>query len=79
MYRYTSMYRYTIYNVCHSPFPNMYRYTRLLQPVPEQIRPETVLEIQNGVLYGQHSCLFSNELYAKTPLMSQNEFGCDVV
>jgi hypothetical protein len=36
-----------------------------LQPVPEKMKPEMVIGIQNGILHGRSPRLFSNEPFKK--------------
>jgi len=39
------------------------------QPVIEKMRPEMVIEIQNGILNSQSSGFFPNEPFEKKPVM----------
>jgi len=49
----------------------------LLQPVPERMRLEMLVETEIKILHGQSSCLFSNEPIEKRPGMTIEDFGLD--
>jgi len=48
--------------------------THAVQPVPETMRLEMVIRIQNEILDGQSSRLFSNEPFEKRPVMTIEDF-----
>ena len=50
------------------------RASRKLQPVSEKMRLEMVIRIQNEILDGQSSGLFSNGTFEKKPVMTIEDF-----